>query len=485
MTDAKSYSLTQRVGLLAGPLLFIVLLLLPAPEGLTDAAWLLVAVAALMVVWWVTEALPIAITSLLPLVLFPLLGILDISSAAAPYANPIIFLFLGGFIIALGIERQKLHLRIALNLIRLVGTNPNRIIFGFMLATALLSMWISNTATALMMLPIVLSVLHLFVNQDADGQITPAENNFAVAVLLAVAYGANIGGTATIIGTPPNTVLVGMLNEQAGIEITFTEWMIIGVPFALVMLAIVYLMLTRVLFPHKLQHLEGAKQLLEEQLVQLGPPTRGEKTAAAIFLLTALSWIFRGPLDALLPIQLNDSSIAILGGIFMFLVPIDWKKGEFVMEFKMMEKLPWGILLLFGGGLSLAAALDATGLVEVVGAQFTAFAELPTFVLLLIITLIAIFLTELMSNTALANIFIPVIIAVATAMGEEVVLMTVPIALAASCAFMLPIATPPNAIVFSSNLLQMSQMARAGFWLNMIATFVAVGVVYLVVDIIV
>ena len=462
----------NHIGLILGPVLFLVFRLFALSSEVPDML-LVLGVAAWMVTWWVTEAVPIPATSLLPIILFPILGIFDIISATAPYADPVIFLFMGGFIIALAMEHNKLHLRIALKLITLTGSKPNGIILGFYLATFVLSMWISNTATAVMMLPVALSIIQLFKIQNPLIERDSGYKNFALTLMLGIAYAANIGGVVTIIGTPPNVVMVGMMRQFLNIEIDFNTWLLIGIPLGLLMMGIMYGLLVFVLYPNRMAPIAGSEQLINSQLNELGPMGKAETRVSIIVLFTALGWILRSPINNLIgtPI-LNDTLIAMLGGVLMFVIPAGQGDRKVLMGWKEMDRMPWGILLLFGGGLCLAKAMEASGIVLEVGNFVSSFENIPEWVLILVLTLLSLFLTELMSNVALTTIFIPVVIGIASGMGIPALILVIPVTLAASFAFMLPIATPPNAILFSSGLIKMKDMIKAGIWLNVIATLI-------------
>ncbi|PSR12056.1 MAG: anion transporter [Bacteroidetes bacterium] len=463
----------KKIGLFLGLSIFAVLLLLPPLGGLSVEAWRVLAIAAVMLVWWVSEAVPIPVTALLPMVLLPALQVYDMKTAAAPYASPIVFLFMGGFMLALAMEKWNLHRRIALTIVRLTGTNANGIILGFMLATGFLSMWISNTATAVMMLPIAVSVVDLLSPRQTDEPLTPGVRAFGISIMLGIAYAANIGGTATLVGTPPNVVFSGFIKNTYGIEVSFATWLSFAFPFALALLLITYLLLTRFLFPNGLGRFSGGTALIEEELQQLGPITFSEQRTLVVFALTALAWIFRSPLNGLLgltgeAIQLSDEMIAIFATVALFLLPSNWQQGDFLLSWSDTSRLPWGILLLFGGGLSLADALKAVGLIDLIGNQFTGL-DTTGFWVIIGLTTVSLFLTEVMSNVALVTVFLPVVGAVAVGMGLDPILLCIPVTLAASCAFMLPMSTPPNAIVFASGKLQITDMARAGIWLNLVA----------------
>jgi len=459
--------LARQIGLFLGPIVFIILLSLPAPAVMSAEAWKVIALAAFMLVWWVTEAVPLAVAALLPMVGLPLLGVMDMRAAAAPYASPIVFLFMGGFMLALAMERWNLHRRIALNIVQLTGTNANGIILGFMLATAALSMWISNTATTVLMLPIALSVIRLLIKEEqvaSDKKI----RFFALSMMLGIAYAANIGGTATIIGTPPNVVFTGFMLETYDYEVSFAKWIVFGLPFALLLLLITFFLLTRFLYPNKLGDFAGAKALIGEEIKKLGRFSTGERRTLVVFLATASSWIFRTTINAWIPgLDISDPGIAILATIVLFVVPENFSKGQYLLDWEDTARLPWGILLLFGGGLSLANALAETGIILLIGEQFTGL-ENASFLVIIGLTAISLFLTEIMSNVALITVFLPVIGGIAVGADINPLYVAIPATLASSCAFMLPMSTPPNAIVFASGYLKVSEMVRAGIILNII-----------------
>lgn len=468
---SDSHSTIKVAGFLAGPIAFLLVSSLVSADFISPGAHKVLGVAAWMIVWWITEAAPIPITALLPLILFPFLGVMKMSEAAAPYANPIIFLFMGGFMIALGLEKHRLHERIALNLIRITGTSGNGIILGFMIATGFISMWISNTATAMMMLPIALSVIDLL--KTEKGNIpetkTKGERNFGIGLMLIIAYAANIGGIATIIGTPPNVVFVGLLDQFYHQKIVFGDWMLIGVPLSIILLASCYFIITRLIFPNNLKKVHGSDELIKNKLKELGGIRKEEKLVMMIFVITSFLWIFQQPLNLLLGKEmLNDTNIAMMGGSLMFLVPSSLKEFKFLLHWRDTEKLSWGILILFGGGLCLAQGLSNAGIIQAVGA---AIAEQGTAVNWLLFGLItaSVFITELMSNVALVQIFIPVVFGIATNLGLDPILLGMPVTIGASMAFMFPVATPPNAIVFSSGHMKVKDMMKAGFALNIVS----------------
>mgnify|MGYP006278292977 CR=1 FL=1 len=473
--DHDAYGVRARAGLIGGLITFGLLLALPHPPGLDPAGWRVGAVGLLMAFWWITEAIPISVTALLPLVLFPVLGAGTIDEAAGPYANPLIFLFMGGFMIALAMQRWNLHRRIALSIIRAVGTAPRAIVFGFMLAAAFLSMWVSNTATAMMMLPIGLSVVRLAGSEAPD----PEERTFAIVLMLAIAYACSIGGTATIIGTPPNALLQGFLSETYGVELSFAQWMALGVPFVVVGLPLAYWGLTHVAFQLRLDHIAGGRSLIEEKLEEMGTVSRPEWMVGAVFSVVALLWMTRPLLTGWVP-GLSDAGIAMGGAVVLFVLPVNWGEGTFVLDWATVSDLPWGVLLLFGGGLSLASAVERTGLATWIGGQFEALGGLPIVLLILAVTITIVLLTELTSNTATTAAFLPIMASVAVGVGQNPYLLVVPAALAASCAFMLPVATPPNAIVYGSKVLTIPQMARAGVVLNALFIALITAMAYLV-----
>ncbi|EWY39551.1 anion transporter [Skermanella stibiiresistens SB22] len=472
------------MGITTGFLLFAVMLMLPAPAGMSEPAWTVAAVAVLMAAWWVTEALPLAATSLVPLVAFPLLGVATPREAAVPYADPLIFLFLGGFVLGLGLQRWNLHRRIALTIISWVGTQPSRLVGGFMLATAFLSMWVSNTATAVMMLPVALSVIALIERDRSAGGQAPehavGRRNFAVSLLLAVAYGASIGGLATLIGTPPNALLAAYMARTYQVQIGFAQWMVVGVPLVVVMLGLAWLLLTQVVFRTPAGAIKGAMSAVSGEIAGQGPMTRPEKLVGLVFIVTAAAWILRPLLSGVVP-GIDDTVIAIASALLLFVIPSGSDKGGFLMDWDTARKLPWGVLLLFGGGLSLASAISDSGLAEWLGQMLGLLGSWPVILVMLVATLAVIFLTELTSNTATAAAFLPLVGSVAVGIGLDPFMLTVPVALAASCAFMLPVATPPNAIVYGSGNLTVADMAKAGVYLNLISTVLITGLTYLAV----
>lgn len=465
----------KRIGFVLGPLAFLLVWLLEF--GPTELASKVLAVAAWMLIWWITEALPIFITAMLPMVFFPALGIMGLKDTFVPYGSPIIFLFLGGFIIALAMEERKLHERIAYGLVRITGTNLKGVIFGFMLATALVAMWISNTATAVMMLPIAVSVIAL-VKEQAD-EVT--FKRFSLLLMLGIAYAANIGGTVTLIGTPPNVVFAGYYFEHFQTEFAFSRWLMIGIPCGTLLLLGTYFLLTRVLYPIRTQQIDGIEELFDRKWKELGRMQLPEKLVLVVFSLTVFCWVFAVQINHLIGTNaLNNTNIAMGGGLLMFLVPVSWKKGEFVLHWESTTKLPWGILILFGGGLSLASGLETAGMIDLLGDWVANSFNGSVFVLCLVLTAVALFATEVMSNVALVTVLLPVVFGIAEKSGVDATYLTIPVTLAASCAFMMPVSTPPNAVVYSSGHIKVSEMMKAGIWINLLAIAVIVGLMQLI-----
>ncbi|MDE2845634.1 MAG: DASS family sodium-coupled anion symporter [Gemmatimonadota bacterium] len=492
-TNPKTLKTTiQWIGLIAGPALALLLYSLlphayPNSAGETvefsNAGRATTALAVWMAVWWMTEAVELYATALLPLVALPMTGAASVRAAAAPYAHELIFLFMGGFLIALAMQRWGLHRRMALRALRAAGDHPAGIVACFMGVTAFFSMWVSNTATAVMMLPIALSIISL-VEQVEPG--TKTRPHFALCLLLGIAYSASIGGIGTIIGTPPNVFLASYIQSSLGQEISFVRWMGVGLPLVAVFLPLAWLMLTRVLYPLRGERIEGSRAVTERAYRELGAMSRGERVVLAVFLLAAVSWIarpllMRVQIGDLHPLAgLSDPVIAMVAALILFVVPVDVKRRVFVMNWETALKLPWGILLLFGGGLSLAAAIRVNGVGEYIGHQLGILSGIPVMLLVMAVIALVIFLTELTSNTATTATFIPILAALAPVFDLHPFMLIVPAAIAASCAFMLPVATPPNAIVFGSGHVTIQQMIRAGFWLNLAGVVLITLLVYTV-----
>lgn len=428
-----------------------------------DTIAFVAAIAVLMGVWWMTEAIPLAATALIPLVAFPFMEIAPMGTVGASYGSPTIFLFMGGFFLALTMQRWNLHVRIALRTVLLIGTKPKRLILGFMVATGFLSMWISNTATAVMMLPIGISVLALVGTLDSR---VGKDSKFGTALMLGIAYAASIASLSTLIGTPPNTLLRGYLQDNHDITLSFGTWMLFATPLAWGFLLIAWWLLTKIYMP-EIDEIPGGKELITEHHEKLGPMSLQEKMTMIIFIAAALSWILVPTLFEDLPI--TDEMIAMILALVLFLVPAKPKEGIGLLNWETAKNVPWDVLLLFGGGLALSAAFGYSGLSLWIGDQASGLAGLPTIVIVLAITTLVIFLTEMTSNTATAAAFLPIIGGVAIGMGVDVELLVIPVALAATCAFMLPVATPPNAIAYGSGYIKIGQMIKAGIWLNVIA----------------
>jgi len=474
MTDATSDdapALYQRIGLAAGPLAAILIGLFLSPEGLSQDGVYVAAIGAWMAIWWATEAVPVAITAFLPLIVFPILGVSPIGEIASPYAHPIIYLFFGGFVVALAIERCGLHRRIALGVFRLVGTNARALIGGFMLAAAIVSMWISNTSTTLMLLPIAVSVVTV-IGETMPELGVKERSNFGLALLLGLAYGATLGGVSTLVGTPPNAFMVGFMADSYGVEIDFARWMLVGVPVSAVLLPIAWLTLTRVVFPVSFTASDDAMKHITQMRNALGTMSKAEVRTAILFAFLVIGWIGRGALSGIPLIgSVSDTGIAMIAAVAAFLIP-SGKDGQALMVWEDMTKLPWGVLILFGGGLALASAVASSGLALWLGEQLSPLGALNLALLIVVATALVIFLTELTSNLATTATFLPVIAAIAVETGQDPLVFVIPVTLAASCAFMLPVATPPNAIVFSSGLVSIPKMARAGLLLNVVAVAV-------------
>lgn len=458
--------------MILGPLSALLMLRAEPPDGLSVQAWQVAAIAVWMALWWMSEAVAIPITSLLPLILFPLFGVADIKSVAAPYANPIIYLFLGGFILALGIERWNLHRRIALTTLRRFGADARRLIAGFMLTAMLLSMWITNTATTIMLLPIALAVIKVIGDNEARGD-GAALDDFSTAMLLGIAYAATLGGLATLIGTIPNALFAAFMVEHHDVQIGFAQWMAFGLPLTLILTPLFWWILTHWLFPIRIRASAETMRKLQHMRDELGPIDIAQKRVIAVFALTALAWTTRPLLQKIPALEaLGDPAIALLAALSLFVLPSGMKPGQRLMDWSQTEKLPWGILLLFGGGLTLAAAALNTGLAAWLGAQLEALRALHPALLLLCAAAMIVFLTELTSNTGVTATFLPIMAALAGADSALLLPLMLTATIAASCAFMLPVATPPNAIVYASGRLRISQMARAGLALNLISILV-------------
>ncbi|MGL2376695.1 SLC13 family permease [Helicobacter pylori] len=535
--DDKSTKIVRLFGLIGGALIALIIYYaldaqmphiveeIPKLSSLNYKAMPVVAgVAVLMGIWWMTEAIDLPATALLPLVLFSVFSVDQFSSVSASYASPIIFLFMGGFILALSMQKWNLHTRIALSIILLVGTSPRRLILGFMIATGFLSMWVSNTATAVMMFPVGMSVLQLVaklvgkentsnswyqkeeitkahggimsnivhkgkdIAQVIQEKTTIYRTNFSICLMLGIAYSASIGSLGTLIGTPPNALLAGYMKTAFNIEIDFAQWMVFGTPLAFIMLILSWLLLTYVIFPLKIKEIPGGKEVVRLELNKLGRLSQAEISVGVIFILASLGWIF---LDTILKswgikIDKIDSVIAMGVSVLLFILPAN-NQGDRLIDWGVAKKLPWDVLLLFGGGLALSAQFSKTGLSLWIGHLVSSFSHLPILFIIVMVTLMVIFLTEITSNTATAAAFLPVIGGVAMGMGYEnhqSLLLTIPVALSATCAFMLPVATPPNAIAYGSGYVKITDMIKAGLWLNLVGVVLISSFSYFLVSLI-
>ena len=470
----------KYIGLVLGPLVFILLIIYADPIGLSKEGKAILASTIWIAIWWITEAAPISVTALLPIILFPLTDGLDLKTTTAAFGHKFIFLFIGGFVLAIAIEKWNLHKRIALNIIRLVGTNKSNIILGFMIATAFLSMWISNTATSVMMLPVALAIIA----QLKDNPKTLENENitFGKALMLAIAYSASIGGMATLIGTPPNLVFAGVIKTNYNIEITFLEWMSFGLPVSIILLTICWAYLTKYAFKFKSKEFSSGKDEINKQIKSLGKISYEEKTVLIVFIITALLWIIQSfVLKKFIP-NIDDTIIAIISAVTLFILPTKNIKST-ILKWEDTAKLPWGILLLFGGGMALAKGFDSSGLAVWIGNQLTSLEAFPFILLLLILIASVNFLTEITSNLATTAMILPVLVSLSSVINIHPYFLLIGATVAASCAFMLPVATPPNAVVFGSKLLTINDMIKKGFWMNLISIFVLTILVYFLVPI--
>lgn len=472
----------STLGLILGPVFFVLLLLLPVPAGAEPAAMRVAAITVLMATWWITEAIPIPATSLLPIILYPLFGIMDSSQATLAYGNHLVYLFMGGFFIAVTVEKWGLHRRIALHTIRIVGVTPNRIILGMMLATAFLSMWISNLASTMMMVTIGMAVLQhtteRLQKENAGIDTRKGHFRFGVALMLSIGYAASIGGISTLVGTAPNALFAGILQQNYGITISMVDWMVFAFPLALVMLIITWIYLTRFAYPPGITHLPGGREFVHEEIEKLGKISTAEMKVTAVLILVASLWIVNGLLDLEILAGVHDSSIAILGALLLFIIPADYSRREFLLDWKTAVGIPWDVLLLFGGGFALAAGFEHSGLTQMVASKLSALEGQPVLLIILTITALVISLTEVTSNTATATIVLPIMMALAESMQVHPYGLMLAAVIAASFAFMLPVATPPNAIIFGSRYVTIQQMVKAGFWLNVIGIILITGFVY-------
>ena len=463
----------KKIGFILGPLTFIILMFIGPFEGLSQPAHSILSSTLWIAIWWITEAIPIAATALIPIVLFPLSGGLDLSATTASYGHKFVFLYLGGFLIAIGIEKWKLHKRIAINIISFIGIDARRVILGFMLATAFLSMWISNTATSVMMLPIGIAII----KQLNENKI------FGKALMLGIAYSASIGGVATVIGTPPNLVLAGVISEIYGYEITFSQWFLFGFPISIILLFFCWIYLTRVAYKFESNSFPGGKAEIQTIKKELGPISYEEKLVAIVFALAGLCWISRSFfLQKILP-SLDDTIIAISFGLLLFILPSK-QKSTALLSWRDTINLPWGIIILFGGGMALARAFETSGLALWLGELMTSFSVLPLFLLILLLIAAVNFLTEITSNLATTAMLLPVLAPLALEINIHPFGLMVGAAVAASCAFMLPVATPPNAVVFGSGYLKIQDMVTRGVIMNIFSIILITLMVYLILPIV-
>ena len=460
---------------LLGPLVFVLFQFVEAPEGLSKQGFMLLGVTVWMAIWWVFEVVPIAVTALLPIILFPLFGVLDLSETTAQYGHKFVFLYLGGFILAVAIERWNLHKRIALYIIKALGSKASFLILGFMIATAFLSMWISNTATTVMMLPIAIAIANQITEQnESDAE---SVSHFSKALMLSIAYSASIGGVATLIGTPPNLVLAGVLENIYDIKLGFFEWMSFALPISVLLLFICWKYLTRFAFRLKGIKFSGEKGQIDAMIQKLGTISYEEKMVGFVFLMAAMGWIFRGLIQKVVP-AIDDTIIAIAAAILLFLIPNRQGNGNKLLTWKEAVKIPWGIIILFGGGMALAKGFTQTGLANWIASKITVFEGVSIILFVLIVAALVNFLTEVTSNLATTAMLLPTLSPVALSFNMHPYLIMIAVTLSASCAFMLPVATPPNAIVFGSGYLKVSDMAKKGFLMNIISILIITLLVY-------
>ncbi len=447
--------------------------------AITHATKACLAILLWMALWWFTETVPIAVTAMLPIILYPLCDVTTLAKTLIPYASDTIYLFLGGFLLAAGIQRWGLDKRIALSTMKIVGTSPGAIVAGVMLSTGFISMWVSNSATAAMMVPIAMAVMSVIRQASPSRTITQDEKNFGICVLLAVAYGASIGGMGTIIGSPPNGIFVRFVQQTYGIEVTIVEWMKVGMPVVLILMPLSWILLTKFLFKTQMKEIAGGKKWIANELAKLGKLSAGEKIVLTVFVITVILWCFGSPIrsftleDGTRPFrQVSDAVIAMAAGVSLFCIPVNFNKGERALDWAHCENIPWDVLLLFGGGLSMAAAIQSTGAANLIAAQATAFAGMPVWIIIFGVCALVVFATEFTSNTALAATMLPLLAAAAPVLNvpvEQVLLVTT---IGASAAFMMPVATPPNAIIFGTGRISIGEMVKAGFWLNIISIIV-------------
>ncbi len=465
----------KNIGLILGPLVYLLIKLFYNPNDLSEEGLAILASTLWVAIWWVTEAVPIYVTALIPIILFPLSGGLELKQTTSAYGHKFVFLFVGGFILAIAIEKWRLHKRIALNIINIVGTKKSNIILGFMIATAFLSMWISNTATAVMIMPVGLAII----SQLKDNPNTLENENtiFGKTLMLAIAYSASIGGMATLIGTPPNLVLAGVIKTSYDIEINFLQWMSFGLPISLLLLFICWKYLTSIAYKFKDENFKSGLEEINDQIKNLGKFSYEEKSVLIVFIATALAWITQSFIIKKFIPEIDDTIIAIIAAVVLFILP-DKSGDNKLLSWSDAVKLPWGILLLFGGGMALAKGFDSSGLAIWIGNQMNFFSDIPLIILLLVLIAMVNFLTEITSNLATTAMLLPVLVALANTIDINAYYLLVGATVAASCAFMLPVATPPNAVVFGSKILNIDDMIKKGFWMNIISIFILTAAVY-------
>ena len=465
----------KNIGLILGPLVYLLIKLFYNPNELSEEGLAILASTLWVAIWWVTEAVPIYVTALIPIILFPLSGGLELKQTTSAYGHKFVFLFVGGFILAIAIEKWRLHKRIALNIINIVGTKKSNIILGFMIATAFLSMWISNTATAVMIMPVGLAII----SQLKDNPNTLENENtiFGKTLMLAIAYSASIGGMATLIGTPPNLVLAGVIKTSYDIEINFLQWMSFGLPISLLLLFICWKYLTSIAYKFKDENFKSGLEEINDQIKNLGKFSYEEKSVLIVFIATALAWITQSFIIKKYIPEIDDTIIAIIAAVVLFILP-DKSGDNKLLRWSDAVKLPWGILLLFGGGMALAKGFDSSGLAVWIGNQMNFFSDIPLIILLLVLIAMVNFLTEITSNLATTAMLLPVLVALANTIDINSYYLLVGATVAASCAFMLPVATPPNAVVFGSKILNIDDMIKKGFWMNIISIFILTAAVY-------
>ncbi|WP_240675942.1 DASS family sodium-coupled anion symporter [Ammoniphilus sp. CFH 90114] len=473
------YQPSQLIGLILGPLLFALTLMFFSPEGLEASARAVLATTLWIAVWWITEPIPIPATSLLPLILLPITNGLGGSDVASSYGDPIIFLFLGGFLIAMAMEKWNLHKRIAIIIVSIIGTSPKRIVLGFMLATGFLSMWVSNTAAVMMMIPIGTAITYQAMSsvKKAQGE-SGSLKTFEKAVIFGIGFSGTIGGLGTLIGTPPNIILAATIQKLYNVEISFASWLFFAAPIALILIFFTWVYLVNVAFPVKIKELPGGKKLIDEERNKLGVMSFEEKAVLSVFLFAAFMWISRTFLWVDIIPGISDTMIAIVAGVLLFLIPS--KKGGKLLDWNVSRELPWGVLLLFGGGLAIASGFKETGLADWIGQQLIVLEGMNFILIVLLTTALVLFLTEITSNTATATMILPILASLALAIGVHPFALMIPAAMAANCAFMLPVGTPPNAIIYATEKITIPEMVRSGFWINIFAIVLIVGAVYLI-----